>query len=379
MLGTPGDRRVTFFQQALRNLNLPLAQVVAWADFLSDSSPLFRGIEAGAVLRIESPGRNLEVDRALLSAGASEDDDEEESLRLTREEVSALVLDRGRIFPYRQWFLGFRSALRRIVRELHVRRTVTLMNSPSEIEVMFDKRRSHALLAHHGIPVPASLGVIRNVEELFSKMQRRHCPRVFIKPAHGSSASSVIALAQNGPRLLAKTTMEIVRHNGETQFYNSRKIRQYTRLEDVTEIVNAVCRERAQVEEWVPKAGIADHTFDLRIVTIAGQPRHTVVRLSKAPMTNLHLGAHRGNVQEVRNRMPEAAWSAVEQSCRRTASVFPGSLYAGIDVLVTPSFCSHAICEVNAFGDLLPDVLCGGMDTYTMEIRAMCPTAGVSC
>jgi hypothetical protein len=61
------------------------------------------------------------------------------------------------------------------------------------------------------------------------------------------------------------------------------------------------------VEEWVPKAGIADHTFDLRIVTIAGQPRHTVLRLSKAPMTNLHLGAHRGALQEVRSRMAEAA------------------------------------------------------------------------
>ncbi|HEY3321300.1 MAG TPA: hypothetical protein VGP72_12590 [Planctomycetota bacterium] len=57
----------------------------------------------------------------------------------------------------------------------------------------------------------------------------------------------------------------------------------------------------------MPKAGIADHTFDLRIVTIAGQPRHTVLRLSKAPMTNLHLGAHRGALQEVRSRMAEAA------------------------------------------------------------------------
>jgi hypothetical protein len=50
---------------------------------------------------------------------------------------------------------------------------------------------------------------------------------------------------------------------------------------------------------------------------------------------------------------------------------FPGSLYAGIDLLVTADFRRHAVLEVNAFGDLLPGVLCGGEDTYALEIAAM--------
>jgi hypothetical protein len=50
---------------------------------------------------------------------------------------------------------------------------------------------------------------------------------------------------------------------------------------------------------------------------------------------------------------------------------FPGSLYAGIDLLIANGFRKHAILEVNAFGDLLPNVLWNGRDTYTAEIEAV--------
>jgi hypothetical protein len=40
-------------------------------------------------------------------------------------------------------------------------------------------------------------------------------------------------------------------------------------------------------------------------------------------------------------------------------------------VLVSPDLESHAVLEVNAFGDLLPRVLHQGVDTYTLEIQEM--------
>jgi hypothetical protein len=42
-----------------------------------------------------------------------------------------------------------------------------------------------------------------------------------------------------------------------------------------------------------------------------------------------------------------------------------------LDVLVLPGYRQHVILECNAFGDLLPGVLCEGMDTYTAEIAAL--------
>ena len=34
-------------------------------------------------------------------------------------------------------------------------------------------------------------------------------------------------------------------------------------------MVDSLCRERAQAERWVPKAGLPGGTFDLRVVAIA--------------------------------------------------------------------------------------------------------------
>jgi hypothetical protein len=57
---------------------------------------------------------------------------------------------------------------------------------------------------------------------------------------------------------------------------------------------------------------------------------------------------------------------------------FPASMYAGLDLLLTPGFRRHAVLEVNAFGDLLSGVLHDGADTYEAELRALGPSSVVS-
>ena len=52
-------------------------------------------------------------------------------------------------------------------------------------------------------------------------------------------------------------------------------------------------------------------------------------------------------------------------------TVFPGSLHVGVDLLIGPDYRGHAVLEANAFGDLLPGVLSGGMDTWEAEVRAV--------
>jgi hypothetical protein len=49
----------------------------------------------------------------------------------------------------------------------------------------------------------------------------------------------------------------------------------------------------------MPKAGIDGRTFDLRVLVIAGRARHAVARLSRGPMTNLHLLNERGDPARV--------------------------------------------------------------------------------
>jgi hypothetical protein len=93
-------------------------------------------------------------------------------------------------------------------------------------------------------------------------------------------------------------------------------------------------------------------------------------------MTNLHLLNERGVWPQVLERMGDAAWDDARRTCERAMACFPGSLYAGIDLLIGTDHRRHAVLEVNAFGDLLPGVLWDGVDTYTGEILSVLSASG---
>lgn len=369
LVANPESRRVALFQAALRDLGLPTARLVAWADLLAGRADLTETVRAGDVVRIESPGKEFAVERALLALGADQPDDPRYE-RLDRASVETLSFDKGAILFPRQWFLGLRAALALVARQLAACPPHRLMAAPDDILVMFDKRDCHARLLAAGVPVARALGPVRSYDELLDAMGRERCPRVFVKLAHGSSASGVVALQVGGGRQQATTTVELARSGDETRLYNSRRLRTYTDPGQIAQIVDALCRHGVHVEQWLPKAGIDGRTFDLRVVVIGGRPRHTVARLSRGPMTNLHLLNARGELGPIVERMGHESWAAARRSCEAALACFPASLYAGIDLLIGTDFRHHAILELNAFGDLLPGLLWEGEDTYTSEIRS---------
>src|SRR5690606_32550366 len=112
-------------------------------------------------------------------------------------------------------------------------------------------------------------------------------------------------------------------------------------------------------------------TCALPILVVAGRATHVVVRAAKSPMTNLHLGNARGDLAALRDRMGEAAWRSAMRTAEAAAACFPRTLHAGVDLLLSPGWRSSAVCEVNAFGDLLPGVLHEGRDSYAEQLDAV--------
>jgi glutathione synthase/RimK-type ligase-like ATP-grasp enzyme len=370
VLGNPGCRRVALFQEALARLRLPAAAVVSYADLLAGRVTLEQVVGPGAVVRLESPGRDFETEKALLAAGADEPDADGPT-RIGRDEAGRLAFDKGRIWYPRQWYLGFRALLRRVEEQLSRCPGCVMMTRPIDVEVLFDKVACQERFARAGIPVPRGLGPVRCFDELRRRMREAGIRSAFVKLAHGSSASGVVAYRTDGVRHAARTTVEMVRSGGELRLYNSRRIRRSHEPAEVAALVDALAREGVQAEEWLPKASLGDRVFDLRVVVIGGETRHAVVRTSQGPMTNLHLGTRRGDLSAVVARMGPGAWRAARRTCERAAAVFPGSLHVGIDLLIAPDHRQHAVLEANAFGDLLPGVLCDGADTYEAEVRAV--------
>nr|WP_296069985.1 STM4014 family protein [uncultured Actinoplanes sp.] len=339
VVGNPANRRVALFAAAAVAAGLPRPTVLPWRGVVTGAAP---PPPAGAVVRIDSPGEDREVDRLL--RGAPEPARHGELIGL------AAAHD------------GLVSALDRVASG-----GARLLNQPGDIAVMGDKRRCHAVLSAAGIPVPPALPPVAGYADLREAMAAAGWGRVFVKPAHGSSAAGVIALAAGPGRIQATTTIEVA----DGRLFNSLRLRRYTDEPVVAAIVDRLAPDRLHVERWLPKAGLHDRVVDLRVVAVAGRPTHAVVRAARGPLTNLHLGNARGDLTALREAAGAAAWSAAMETCERVAACFPRTLHVGIDLMFRAGWRGHATAEVNAFGDLLPGVLADGRDTYAEQIRAL--------
>jgi len=344
VVASPGDRRALGFAAACKAEGLPEPRLIPWSSLLSGTAE-----RAGpGLLRIDSPGSDARAGALLRGPG-----------------------DPARVGGGARWYAALTSALSRL------RRTAAAgtewLSDPGDIAVMFDKRRCHARLLAAGVPVPPALPEVTSYTQLRAGMTGARWERVFVKPAHGSSASGVIALHARGSRVRGVTSAVPGPSGG---YVNSLRLATCDREVEVAELVDTLAPDGLHVEQWVPKAGMHGRTFDLRIVVIAGTPTHVVARTSRVPMTNLHLGGQRGDLAAVRSAVGETGWHRALDICAQAAACFPGSLMVGVDLLVATGLRRFFVGEVNAFGDLLPGLLglpggpAEGLDTYRAQVRA---------
>jgi glutathione synthase/RimK-type ligase-like ATP-grasp enzyme len=354
VVGNPSNRRVTLFTSAVAEAGLPAPEVHPWLSLLGGAP----GPGPGALVRVESPGEDAEVDRLLRELGSGR---------------PATVAEHGEIVGTAAAFAGLRVALDHVAAGGGV-----LLSRPDDILTMSDKPRCHALLSAAGIAVPEALPPVHDYDSLRTAMAETGWSRVFVKPAHGSSASGVLAFAAAGRRVTATTSVELA---GD-KIFNNLRVRRYDDETSIRLIVDRLGPDGLHVERWYPKASLGGRVLDLRVVVIAGEPRHIVVRSSRSPMTNLHLGNARGDVAAVRAAAGERSWAAAMETSARVAACFPETLHAGVDLMFRTGWRDHAVAEVNAFGDLLPRVLAGGLDTYGAQVAALVAgwsPSGVPC
>ncbi|WP_051764338.1 STM4014 family protein [Streptomyces sp. NRRL F-5135] len=355
VVGNPANRRVTLFQDAVRAAGLPAAREVPWLDVLRGRA----AFGAGETVRIDSPGEDAEVDRLLRDAD-----------------------DPTRVEGTGRWYEHFTAAAREVGRAA-ADAGALLLDDPGEIAVLFDKRLCHGVLDEAGVKVPLSptsgpgAPAVSGWEDVRTLMADAGLSRAFVKLAHGSSASGVIALETAGPGRVRATTS--VERDPEGRLFNSLRVRRYTTEAEVAAIVDTLAPDGLHIEKWLPKATQGGRSADLRVVVVAGRATHAVVRISGSPMTNLHLGGSRGDLGAARAAMDAsgAGWAAAMAVCERAAECFPGTHCVGVDLLAAPNWRRFAVCEVNAFGDLLPRLtgLPGsageGLDTYGAQLATL--------
>lgn len=325
ILGNPENRRVRDYVRTLRQLGQPEPLCFAYQELLQNPRPL-----PVDFLRIDSPGEDERVAQLLIERGGG---------------PANAQVGRGEIAYQREYHEGFRGFLLGL--------QTPSQNAPEEIAVMFDKWACHQRFAQAGLARPRSQLATR---ELLLAPQGSY----FLKPLHGSSASGVCALRWNARRRQLIAPIEI--DNG--RLYNTLRVRTHTQPEHIDLILDRLLPQGMIAEQWIPKLSLPGGLTDLRVLVVAGRARHRVVRQSRSPMTNLHLGNRRGDPEEVAEFLPAAL-----ELAERAAACFPGCLYAGVDILLDLKG-RPLIGEINAFGDLLPNLEHQGESAYAAIIRA---------
>jgi len=252
---------------------------------------------------------------------------------------------------------GFIATLRVMEDALQARSDVALTTTVSSLEALFDKRITSCTWQAMGLPVPRALRApLRTLDELLGAMRDADMKQAYVKVSSGSSAA-LLALVSAGEVPHAMTTME----EDDGVYFSSRRVRRIGGVA-LERVIAFLLAEGAQVEESLPKARLANRNFDLRIVVVDGCAKGVVVRSSTIPITNLHLGGSRGDVEALRALCPKDAWARAMSDAERAARAFP-ALVVGVDLLFTPRFQGHALLEGNAFGDFFPG--------YVMDARTV--------
>ena len=352
VVGNPDNRRVGLYTAAASALGLAEPRVVPWIDVLRGQA----AFQAGEVVRIDSPGEDAEVTRLL--RGESE------------------PVDMYRVEGTRAWYEGFVAALKKLHVEIEAAGAVALA-SAEETATAFDKARTSALLAERGIAVPEVIPGVVDYASLRRALAERDWPKVHVKIRHGSSASGVVALERMPGRLWTSTSTELHRIPTGYELYNSLKMRHYSREREISALIDHLAPDGLHVERTVKLMFAEGEFMDLRLVTVGGRVTHAVGRTSNLPITNLHLGGRRREIAAFREAIGEERWRRVLDLAERTAACFPRSHCLGIDLLVDRDTQEGLVGEVNAYGDLLPNLLGlpgtlgEGVDTYTAQLRSL--------
>jgi glutathione synthase/RimK-type ligase-like ATP-grasp enzyme len=348
LVGPRGSRRIAWLQRALHDQGSEPALVVEYEALLQDASRLGAACTPGTIVKLESPGEAPNLHTALIRRGWEASGSPGHA---------PAALEHGELAHQQWWYAGFRRLLEALPAHLRY------FNPPADLACMADKLACQQRLVDAGVPVPTLLGPIRGYDDLREQLRQQGWERGFVKARYGSSGAGVLAFACNAAgREVAYGSAELVEQGGKVRLFNSLRQRRYERRGEIAKLVDALAVQGAYLERWIPKPacpGREDRRYDIRVVTLDGQPRQRLARTSTGALTNLHLGNERGRLEDF---LDAEAMATLEAATVQAAAAIPDSRLIGFDLIARGQ--RTWVLEANGFGDLLPGLQHQGRTTY---------------
>jgi glutathione synthase/RimK-type ligase-like ATP-grasp enzyme len=318
-----------------------------------------------SVVRLESPGRDFEVMKLLLRAGAAADP------REPRRDWLSLPYSKGQMVRPGLLHGGFRRVLHGLRSTFDALPHLTPLACPLAVAELFDKRATAARLATAGLPCPPELPPPTTPQELLDGLRTHGFKTAYVKLNTGSAATGIAVVHASDDPPWAITSL--MRRDGG--FYNTRRLLRVTGA-DLTAVLEFLIQEGVIIQKGIPMAQIDGQNFDVRVVVLYGRPAFTIFRLSSLPMTNLHLGGRRGRLEACRAHVPTRAWLDAIDHCVEAARLYPCAA-VGVDLLFERGYLHYYILEMNAFGDFFPGLTdSDGRTVHRAEIEITARRAG---
>ncbi len=342
LIGTDGGKRRFYFEQAAAETGIPVV-FLDWKDVPD--------IDYG-----EEPGRKRfeEKLRILLQT---------ENLQRFMVKIDAPEWESSRLCDLG----GLTDRYEEQLRRLFDLPAGGFLNRPPEIAQVLDKRGCKARLARCGVPVTHMYEEhFACGEELLDFLREHRITQVFVKPVKGSGAAGVTALRFSpGNGRIALYTCAALKDN---VLYNTKRM---YRLEDrkAEAFLNSLLKLDCVVERWYGKAAFEGYCYDLRVIVQGGRIDYILPRLSKGPITNLHLNNHAMAFADL--QLETGTVERIEEVCLQASSCYPGLQSIGMDVLLEKGSLKPRIIEMNAQGDLLHRDVYGENRIYKRQVAIM--------
>lgn len=387
LLGERGTKRTIYLEQAARKIGLPVF-FIEWAHFKDLWDEGFRD----ALIKIDPP--------------VWDSCDLEEMDRLVR---------------------GYKEKLE-ILADLQERQGACFLDHPLAIRDLLDKRSCKKRLVQAGLPVTEQVAVtgqgagwptqerIGTTDQLLEKMAAKKICQVFIKPLNGSGAAGTAAfrwdlrtgrmmlytcalldtgllpdpgarLDQSAPsvhpvlscRGISPDPRTLLPSGVPEQFpvrlLNTKRLRQASKEEEIRPLLDRLLKTGCIVERWYAKASHGAFSYDLRAVVQGGELDFLLARLSRGPITNLHLNNHPLEASAL--GLSDVVLEQIEELCRKAVACYPGLWSAGIDILLERGSLKPRIIEMNGQGDLLYQDIYGENRIYGHQAEWMKRQAGI--
>lgn len=339
-------------------------QILDYAHILQTPERISDHLRPGSWLKIDSPGEDPQAQNFFIQQGWQH---QQEQHPQHPSRPLNIPQEYGNLMASDDWYHGYALFLKTLEKHIPAELNIQWINTIPSILLMTDKWHCQQHFLQHHIPVPPLLGRICDYDEFKTLLQQHPAAQVFIKARYGSSASGVIAYRHNSRNGHSKqqATSTTIFQNGQP--FNSKRVRQYIRENDIATLINTIAQYDAYVEAWIPKPKLRlenkNLSFDFRTLMLGGTVRHEIIRASTHPMTNLHLDSHRIPPENIAAQYNQTHMHHILQ---QAAGTLPSATIIGFDAIATPQ--KTWVLEANAFGDLLLNVQHQGQTTYEAQL-----------